>query len=234
MKNSLFLFFMLLFSVAGYTQNTKDTASYDPKAKQILDKVSKLATSYSTLQVTFNYVMENSAEKIKENFAGQAFLKGSKYKLVLPGNEIFSDGKTVWSYLKDAEEINITDFDPNDESVLNPSKLFTLYNKGFKYKYKGEAKEKVKRIVNNKNTTVTRTIYTVDLFPEKAQKAKYHTVRLSIDKADSQIIKVKYLGKNGTNYTIEFFEYKPNALLKDNIFTYEKARYPNATLNDMR
>lgn len=34
------------------------------------------------------------------------------------------DGKTVSTYMKDANEVNISEPDPSDENVLNPAKIF--------------------------------------------------------------------------------------------------------------
>lgn len=207
---------------------------HDPKAKKILDQVSKKFQGYKTLRATFDYTMENKAEKLKDSYSGYMFLKGGKYKLMLPGNEIFTDGTTMWTYLKDSKEINVTNVDKNDQSVMNPTKMFDIYKSGFKYKLEGEKSMTVKEKIDGKVTTKKAVCYVINLYPENPGKVKYHTVKIVINKSNLQIVSVTYKEKTGTDFTIEITEYKPDVAINDNLFTYDKSRYPEAELNDMR
>lgn len=235
MKKRIILFLLtFIFAANIFAQYGNDTLVYDPEAKKILDKLSKQTQSYETIRLSFSYTIHNKAENVKDSYNGYVFLKGKKYKLILPGNEIFTDGTTVWTYNKDAEEINVTEFNPDDESVLNPNKLFTIYEKGFKYRLRAEGKEKIKIKEKRKIKEVSKTTYTIDLYPEKPQNAKYKIIRLTIDKAKSQMLRIVYMGKDGTDFIIEILEFKPNVKIIDKIFVYDKNKYPNADLIDLR
>ncbi len=213
MKKLTALAFAIIFSIGIFAQSNRELG-HDPEAKKILDKLSLATKSYKTIKINFAYTLENQQAKVKETYKGYAFLKGSKYKLTLTGTEIFSDGKTVWTYLKDAEEINISEFDEDDESVFNPAKLFTIYEKGFKFKYVGDdTKGKVK-------------LQVVDLFPEKPKKKKFTRVRLKINPVKNQIVSIKTFGKDGNNYTIKINEFSTGMVLPEILFSFDKNRYP--------
>jgi outer membrane lipoprotein carrier protein len=145
------------------------------------------------------------------------------FKLFFGGNEIISDGKTVWTHQKEMNEITITQPDPNDESALNPSTILNVYEKGFKYKFMGEF------------TNKGQTFYQIDLYPELPKKKNYSIVKLKIDKAKSQIQSIKMVGKDGVDNTIELVEFVPNVLVVDAMFKFDPTKYPkNIEINDMR
>jgi outer membrane lipoprotein-sorting protein len=221
MKNLSLSAFFLFFSILSFAQI--DTITKDPRAKVLLDQLSIKTKEYGSLRVKFSYTLENAQKKSSETYDGYVYLKGSKYKLILPGNEVFSDGKTVWTYLKDAGEINVTEPDADDESVLNPSKMFTLYEKGFKFKMIGES--------NVKGVKCSE----IHLYPENPKNKKYSIVKLFIDKLKMQINTVKYMAKDGNNYSIEIKEFKPDAKIGDNLFVYDKTKFPkDVQVNDLR
>ena len=83
---------------------------------------------------------DNTDKKQTEKQTGKVQVKGSKFKLDIPGNTIVCDGKTIWAHNKDANEVTIKSFDANNEDQLNPSKIFTMYETGYKYKYEKEEK----------------------------------------------------------------------------------------------
>jgi outer membrane lipoprotein-sorting protein len=213
----------------------QDDDSHDPNAKKILDKVQQTTQSYQTLRASFDWTLENKAEKTKDTKSGFMFLKGGKYKLILAGTEMFSDGKTMWTYSKDANEITISDVEEDDESIIsNPTKIFDLYQKGFKYALKGVETREVRVKKDGKVINQKKGCQIIDLYPEKPKGKEFHTVELVIVEETAQIAVITIKFKNGSEQIIEITEYKPNATMVDALFTYDPAKYPGAEVNDMR
>lgn len=209
--------------------------AHDPDAKKILDKVQQTTQGYQTLRASFEWTLENKAEKTKDSKSGFMFLKGGMYKLILAGTEMFSDGQTMWTYSKDANEITISEVEEDDESIIsNPTKIFDLYQNGFKYALKGEEQRDTKIKKDGKITTEKKNCQIIDLYPEKPKGKEFHTVELAIDKSNSQILSIIIKFKNGSEQIIEITEYKPNVTMADALFTYDPAKYPGAEVNDMR
>jgi len=203
----------ILFSLTIFAQDNAQLG-HDPEAKKILDKLSVATKAHKTIKIKFAYTLENKQADVEETYKGYAFLKGNKYKLILPGTDIFSDGTTVWTYLKDAEEMNISQPDEDDESVFNPAKLFTIYESGFKFKYVGDdASGKVK-------------LQVVDLFPENPKKKKFTRVRMKIDPVKNEIHSIKTFGKDGNHYTIKISEFTTGKKLPEALFMFDKSKFP--------
>src|SRR5689334_386464 len=104
-----------LLAIGSLTTN----AQVDP-AKKILDELSVKTKSYTTLKAEFSWTVEKK-DKSKDTQSGKIQTKGAKYKLEIPGHEIYCDGKTVWDFIKDANEVQIKDMEAGGEDAVNPS-----------------------------------------------------------------------------------------------------------------
>ncbi len=228
-------FFAAALMVGALSMPAMAQNEYDPQAKAVLEKVTTNTKACESIRASFDWTMENKAEKTKDTKSGHMFIKGDKYKLILGGQEIFSDGTTMWQYSKDANEIEINEVDESDESIVsNPTKIFNLYEKGFKYQLKDQKNVAVKVKKDGKVVSETKACSIVDLYPESPKGKGFHTVELVIEKATSQIRSITIKFKNGTDQIIEITEYKTNVTMPDALFTYDPAKYPGAEVNDMR
>jgi len=127
MKKLLLFVLALQLTVAALAQN-------DKKAAAILDEVSAKTKAYKTIKIDFTYAMDNEKEKIHDKFKGSLISKGDKYKLSAAGQDVICDGKTVWTYLKEAKEVQINNVGDDDDS-FTPTKLLSGYSKDFKSKF---------------------------------------------------------------------------------------------------
>lgn len=213
LKNFLITLILILFVSVGYGQ------IIDTKAVDILNAVSKKTKSYESIKIDFSYKMENKSENINENLKGTVIIKGDKYRLEFMGQVVISDGKTAWSYNEEANEVQISNVDPDDEQS-NPAKILTSYDKNFKAKF-------IKEAVEN-----GRTVQTIDLVPIKGKS--FYKMRLTIDKAKQQIISVIQFEKNNTIFTYTVKTLLTNVPVNDTMFTFSKSKYPGVEINDLR
>ncbi|HVA98966.1 MAG TPA: outer membrane lipoprotein carrier protein LolA [Bacteroidia bacterium] len=194
----------------------------DKKAKDILDKLSVKTKSYTSIKADFTITIANPAKKTSDTQSGTLEVKGDKYKLSIKGQDIISDGKVVWTYLKDANEVQINNVDNTSDDAINPTTIFTIYEKGFKYAFQSETKKG------------TQTIETIDLFPLNPAKKKYHTVKLMIDKAKNQITEFVVMMKDASTVTYTIKNFIPNVPVDDTTFTYNPKDHPGADVVDLR
>lgn len=208
MKNILLsaLMIFLTFSVLGQS---------DTRAKSILDEVSAKTKSFKSIKIDFTYKMENPAQKINESFNGTLFSKGNNYKLTFSGQEVFSDGKNVWTYLKDANEVQINEVD-NTENSFSPTNLLSSYNENFKAKLLQE---------NAKQ-------YTIELTP--VQKKNFNKVKVVTDKTRKIVNSLTVFDKNGSTYTYTVNKFETEIPFKDNMFTFRVEDHPGVDVIDMR
>lgn len=209
MKNSIkTLVVLLATSLSVFAQDQ------DPKAKVILDDVSKTTKAYKTITTEYSQTVKNKEGKTTDTQTGKIQVKGTKFRLEIKGNDIICDGKTVWTVNKENKEVSVKDYEPAGDDGLDPTKIFTMYEKGYKYKY--EKDEKIG----------ATAVSVINLFPSvKPEKKKYHTVKLYVDKAKKQVKQLKMMMKDGTTQTYDVKSMTPNTELADTNFSVDTAKY---------
>jgi len=193
------------------------------KAKTVLDAVSKKVTSLKSLKADFSLNLAGGkGGKVTDSKKGSFSLKGQKYHILISGQEIISDNKTIWTYNKDAKEVQISNYNPSEQS-FSPTKLFTpnFYDKDYSYTYAGEKKEK------NNNCDV------IELVPKDNTK-QLAKIDLLVDKATSMIVGGDYWEKNGNKYHISVSNASPNADIPDSYFTWNAKEHPGVEAVDLR
>ena len=205
------IFFILLISLT-LSEYPKDT-----KAKKILESVSKKYKNIPAFSANFIYTLENKTQNIQEDFHGKVTIKGEKFKLELTEQEITNDGKNQYTYIKEAKEITISPYKKEDTDI-NMVNIFDIYKKKFKYQFVEELSTPILSII--------------DLEPEKKEK-NYFKIRIEIDKKND-IKSFKIFEKNGNIYTylIKNLEIKNN--IEDNFFTFDKNKYKEIEIIDLR
>jgi len=212
--------FIAAFLVIGSMMSVM--AQSEAKAKVILAEVSKKYRSYDVIKTEFSYTLENPEAKIKEVQAGTLFVKSklNKYKVILKGQELISDGKSQWTYLKADKEVQVSEVD-NSADALNPAKLFTIYEKGFKSVYTNDTK------VNGK------MVHNIDLSPTDTKRS-FFKVKLQIDKLNKQIVNAIIFDKNGNRYTYSIKTFSPNIKVPESTFAFDAKLYPGVEVVDLR
>ncbi|MFA6946110.1 MAG: outer membrane lipoprotein carrier protein LolA [Pedobacter sp.] len=212
--------FIAAFLVLGSGMSVM--AQSEVKAKEILAEVSKKYRSYDVIKTEFSYTLENPEAKIKETQTGTLFVRSkvNKYKVILKGQELISDGKNQWTYLKADKEVQLSEVD-NSSDALNPAKLFTIYEKGFKSVYTNDSK------VNGK------TLHNIDLSPTDTKRS-FFKVKLQIDKLSKQIVNAVIFDKNGNRYTYTIKTFTPNIKVPESTFAFDSKLYPGVEVVDLR
>lgn len=213
------LFFIAIFSLivlAGYSQQ-------DAKAKEILEKVTKTTQSLASLDAKFSFEMNNKAQNIKDKSQGSIILKNKKYKLDIPqlGLKVTCDGKTIWSYMVNSNEVTISNLDDATDEIMDPSKIFTIYEHGFNYKFL------------NESTEAGIPVYNIELTPQKPS-GDIQKVKLMIDKQKMLILGAVMNGKEGNTVIISVTQYKTDGVYPDADFVFDPKKYKGVEVVDMR
>ena len=213
MKNLFLAFLTLVLAITA-------SAQYDPKALEILDAMSKKYKSIPSFEANFSVVLTNDVEKINETFKGKMTVKGDKFRMVLPEQEVINNGSTIWTYLPDAKEVNIDNYDPSSEDV-NPSKIYDLYKKNFKYLY---LQERIEGGVMCEE---------IDLVPEK-KDAQFFKIKMLINKKTKNVQSWTMFDKGGNRYKYSITAFTPDANVEDTYFSFDPKKYPGVEVIDLR
>lgn len=198
-------------------------AQQDAKAKQILEEVSKNTRSFNTISADFVFSMENKEMEISERNEGSIKLKGQKYVVDLPdlGVKVFSDGKTLWNYMEDGNQVTISNLEDSGSELMDPSSVFTIYEKGFQSKYAGE------------KTIGNETVHQIELFPD-SDEHEVSKILLSVGKTDKMIKSALLYGTDGNIYGIEVKKMDTKTELPDSYFEFNASDYDDVEVIDFR
>lgn len=177
----------------------------DPAALEILQNLSNKYKSYPSFEAEFVYSLVNP-DNTKEDITGKVVVKGDNYKLDLGEQVIINNGETVWTHLKDVNEVNISDFYPEDQEI-SVSNIFTIYEEGYKYVY-----------VENKDGADV-----VDLEPEEKGKDIYK-IRMEI-KSNSELKSFTMHERSGVKYVYTIKEFKADAGVQDSYFSFDEENF---------
>lgn len=215
MKNILILLAVLF--AANFSQ------AQDAKATKILDEVSAKTRTYESIYAEFTFSMENKEMEIDEKNEGTIKLKGQKYCVQLPdvGIEVFSDGSTLWNYMKEGNQVTVSNIDDEDSELMDPSSIFTIYERGFKSEFIAEKKQGAK------------TLYQINLFPD-SDEHDVSKIEVSIDKSTMMISSATLYGTDGNLYGILVKKLDTAKSFTDSDFVFNKANYGDVEEIDFR
>ena len=193
---------ILLVSVASL-------ASAQTNANETVKRIVKSFRDKKNVELSFNYQYVVDASNQSDVQQGTAYLQGEAYKIILKEQQTISDGKTIWSYLVDDEEVMVSNTtDGNDNT---PLKLLTTIDKGYKATYADKS--------------------TIMLTNPDGQ---YKVVTLSIDPKNNTLIGMEIHADDGSKMVIVITEMKFDQDLKANFFTFDEKAFPNVDIIDMR
>ena len=207
MKNKILIAVFLFSQLISFGQ--------DEKAEKILKDLSANTKSYIYMDVNFDFNFINTSQDINESQKGNIKINQNKFRLDLNQQLIISDDSIQWIYLKESNELQIMEYDSQDE-MISPNKLFTIYENGYKSQYI-ELKE------NN---------HIIDLFPIESNEFK--NIQLHIDQDKIQLKKIILFDKNGGSFSYSITKFITDKEIDENAFRFNEANYPDLEIIDLR
>ena len=198
-------------------------AQDDEKAKGILDKMSDKYQGIPSYKTNFVYRLHNKTEEIDEEFSGQIIVKGEKYVLLMGEQEIFNNGKVIWTFLKDANEVNVDYYMP-DEGDLSPNNIYSAYKKGYRYRW-----IEIKKVGS-------RTLDLVELQPKDPNDPDkmFYRIILNIDQSDYTIHSWEMYDRAGNIFSYTISGFNPQFKAEDSFFEFDEKKFPDVEVVDLR
>ena len=184
------------------------TASFGQSAKEVLDKTASVVSNKTGVTATFTMKGKNLST------SGTIAVKGRKFHTTTPEATIWFDSKTMWTYVKKNEEVNVSSPSESELAGINPYNFINIYKKGYSYSLD---KNSGSFIVTLKATDGKKSI----------QEAKLTVHRKTF--VPSQIL---YKTSKGW-MTVDIKDFK-QAKLADGMFRFNPKDYPKAEVIDLR
>ena len=192
----------------------------DPKAEELLNKLSNKYEAIKSYKASFVYELENPQTKVSEKFKGEIVVKGLKFNINLGNQEIINNGKTVWTFLKEENEVTVADYSPEDDEI-SPTKIYSLYKNGYKYLWVEEEKSK------------SGALEVLDLVPDDKKKP-FFKIKLWVNRKSMEIVKWRIFEKNGNRYNYVISEFSVNPKIEDTKFEFDASKHPGVDVQDLR
>ena len=199
MKKTAFIIMMLLLCVGASAES----------AKSILDKAAATVSNPSGVQDNFEM-----RSKQFGNTTGTISIKGRKFHASTPQAIIWFDGKTQWTYMKQNDDVNISNPTEEELQAINPYNFINIYKNGFKLSSKK---------VNNS--------YEVYLKATN-KKRKIQEMYIIVDQQTYRPTHVK-MQQNG-KWSVLIINNLKSTSLGDNLFQFNAKDFPQAEIIDLR
>ena len=183
------------------------TVCFAETAQEVLEKLRSKYESLDDAEIVFAQKSKYELANIEQSTNGKLYYKkGNKYRVELEGQTIVTDGKTVWSYSKQNNQVLIDNF-KMDRHALTPQKILT------------GAPDDFYAIMVGKESLRDRDTYIVKLVP-KEDVSIVKAIKLWVDDSDWLTWKAEVQDINGKQTDYYVNSIKTDLGLADSLFTY--------------
>lgn len=170
--------------------------------------------SHKNVEINFNYQINTDGKKSVETEKGKAWLQGEAYKIEMKDQQTISDGKTIWTYFIEEEEVMVSNA---SEGVDNtPLKLLNTLDESY---------------VATLSKMEDNGVGTIELANPKGQ---YKRVSLKVDMKKTELKSADIYLEDGSKLIINVEEMKFDQKLDDKFFTFDEKAHPKVDVIDMR
>lgn len=169
--------------------------------------------NHKNVEMSYKYQVDIEGQTTEAQ-QGKAWLQGEAYKVEMVEQQIISDGKTIWTYLVDDEEVMVSNASEGTDNT--PLKLLTSLDQSYV--------ATLTQIDPKGNTTI-----------ELANpKGKYHRITLRANASKLAINSLDVYVEDGTKLIVTVDEMKFDQNLSDDFFTFDAKAHPKVDVIDMR
>ena len=199
MRKTSFILMMLLICIGAQAES----------AKSILDKAAATVSNPGGVQANFQMISKQFGST-----SGTISIKGHKFHASTPQAIVWFDGKTQWTYMKNNDEVNVSNPTEAELQSINPYNFINIYKKGFKLSSK---KVNDSYEVHLKSTDKNR---------------KIQEMYIIVDQQSYRPTHVKML-QNG-KWSVLLISGLKSTSLNDGMFQFNSKDFPQAEIIDLR
>ena len=196
---------------------TASTSIFAQSAEELYTNIVNKTKSFKNIEIAFEYKMINKQAGINESMNGTGFMQGNAYRLNVNGQEMISDGTTLWTYLTDDQEVMVSNVNQAENSG-SPLAIIDSYNDNVKINF-------IDKGISDVQTIEIKTI---------KKDEKFDRIKISVNKKTLEIKSVHVFDNNGNEFVYELFKFVTDQELPADFFTFDEKRHPDVDVIDMR
>ena len=198
----------LLISLSFIIYHLSFSVAHAQTATGVLDKAAATITMKEGVKADFKMTGSMGST------SGTIIVKGKKFHATTPQASVWFDGKTQWTYMKDNDEVNISNPNESQLQAINPYNFINLYKKGY-----------------NATLNSSGNSHVVHLTASSADR-KIKELFITVDKKTYQPTQVKLL--QGKKWTIFDITNLKKQATSDAEFRFNAKDFPHAEIIDLR
>ena len=183
-------------------------------AETIIRLLVNQVKSHKNVEMQFSYQISPDEKTVIEGQKGKAWLQDEAFKIELADQQILSDGKTIWTYFIDAEEVMVSNASEGTDNT--PLKLLTSLDESYVASISG---------------IDANGIATIELANPKGQ---YRRVTMKIDTKKTELKSTDIYMEDGSKIVVNVEKMIFDQKLDDNCFTFDTKTHPDVEVIDMR
>lgn len=195
----------------------------DPAAHAILNNVRRNLQSFRNLKFNFTLITENRSEieRTRNTIgSGTILMRGDSYNLNFLDMNTISDGRTVWNFNAETNEVYISQSNPDDLETMNPLIMINTYEDHFRSILIRE------EIENNISVAI------IDLRPFETRS--FHRVRMIVNVQNNTLVRTEVHERDGTVLTFRIDQMQTNVPAPASEFRFDISRHPGVEVIDLR
>lgn len=222
MKYILFISLCIsTFLIQAQNPQDVDFQQLEAQATQILERSKGVINDFEGIEAEFTMVVEiPDQERMVEK--GKLIQQGDKYILDMPDKKVVSDGQTIWNYMKDINEVHISDLADAAEGEINtPLDWMKIYENG-DYVY----------ALVNKVSDKGKTLDQIE-FKSNDRNSEFSKVRLTVDEKSLPNL-LEFFFKDGVKMTIHMDALYSYFNAAPDFFMFDPSAHEGVHVEDLR
>lgn len=190
----------------------------EEKAFSLLNSISQ-----RSFRATFLYTNRSELDDSLVPFeeGGQIVIYGNKYRLMLPEQEVINNGQTVWTYLKEANEVQITDYDSQQGATATLWTILANYRRHYTlgsfdtHQTNGQNQDSIKLLAKDVENSLA-------------------VINITVDRATKYIKFVEVIDNNQTLHAFLITDFEYDLKFDKAFFSFNADEHPGVEVIDMR
>ena len=179
-------------------------------ATKILDESAATLKAAGNVKIGFAIEVEGGSSN------GYIKLQGQKFVINMGGAISWFDGKTMWTYVKDNDEVNVTEPTAAEVAKMNPYSFLSFYKNGYTAKM-GTGTAKAHEVVLT-----------------GVEGSSFQKVVVRVNKSTHYPTSVRMTSTKGVETYIRCNSLQKNQKYKSSTFQFNKKDYPHVDVIDLR
>lgn len=193
----------------------------DPAATKLLATVRDKYAAYEAMRMDFILDIIDLETKDTETREGRFAVSGTSFRFSMPGQVLVCDGQTLWTYMEDVHEVQVNEWEPDQQDFMSPAELFQL------------PESEYIALSGERNGSGADARQAIELSP-RDRELEIHKIRLIVHPTSGELLEATVMDRNAIHFRYRIKNFEGDPELPAEFFTFDADAYDGITVVDLR